>query len=101
MGATCKAYGGCDFILNNGDSFYDLGITQGVTDPQWNNTFVSVFNAAGIPAGTPVLSTLGNHDYKCDRCVILYSTFEVVLLTPARFVICRVLYPPPRCELQC
>ena len=58
MGAACAAYGGCDFLLNLGDSFYDLGIAS-VNDPQWANGYLNVFAAAGIPNNTPILSTLG------------------------------------------
>ena len=77
-----------DFILNLGDSFYDLGLQAraarracaaarrqparkraarahteraqaGVNDPQWTYAYNNVFNAAGIPNNTPILSTLG------------------------------------------
>ena len=62
IGAACQAYGGCDFLMNTGDSFYDLGITGGVTDPQWLNSYLNVYTHPAL-ASTPILSTLGNHDY--------------------------------------
>ena len=62
IGAACLAYGGCDFLMNTGDSFYDLGITGGVTDPQWANAYLNVYTHPAL-ASTPILSTLGNHDY--------------------------------------
>ena len=62
IGAACSAYGGCDFLMNTGDSFYDLGLTGGVTDQQWATAYQSVYTHPAL-ASTPILSTLGNHDY--------------------------------------
>ena len=45
-----------------GDNFYDLGITGGVTDPQWA-AFQNVYTKALFGNTTPFLGTLGNHDY--------------------------------------
>lgn len=38
MASVCTNAGGCDFILNTGDNFYDLGITL-QNDPQWVSAF--------------------------------------------------------------
>ena len=39
MASTCTSSGGCDFVINTGDNFYDLGITGGTADPQWGTAF--------------------------------------------------------------
>ena len=62
MAAACTAAGSCDFIINTGDNFYDLGIVNGTTDVQWTNAFQNVYTKA-LFGNTPFLSTLGNHDY--------------------------------------
>ena len=62
MGATCQQYGGCDFLMNTGDNFYDLGITGGIADPQWQTGYLNVYTHPGL-TGVPILGTLGNHDY--------------------------------------
>jgi len=53
MAAACTAAGGCDFIMNTGDNFYDLGITGGATDPQWS-AYTNVYTTALFP-NTPFL----------------------------------------------
>ena len=62
MGMMCQAYGGCDFIINTGDNFYDLGIIGGLSDPQWTNSYLNVYTHPGLK-NVPILGTLGNHDY--------------------------------------
>jgi hypothetical protein len=53
MAAACTTAGGCDFVMNTGDNFYDLGITGGVTDAQWS-AFTNVYTTALFP-NTPFL----------------------------------------------
>ena len=62
MASVCAAAGGCDFLVNTGDNFYDLGITGGVNDTQWG-AFQNVYTKALFGNNTPFLGTLGNHDY--------------------------------------
>ena len=62
MAAACTAAGGCDFLINTGDNFYDLGILNGTSDQQWTLAFQNVYTKAMF-GNAPFLSTLGNHDY--------------------------------------
>ena len=42
MASICTTAGGCDFIINTGDNFYDLGLVNGTADVQWTGAFQNV-----------------------------------------------------------
>ena len=49
LGVKCQQLS-CKFVLNGGDSFYNLGIDakKGIYDPQWNTSFKYVYNASSL-----------------------------------------------------
>ncbi len=59
LSAFC-ALEACDFGLLLGDNFYDIGVAS-VTDPQWEDKFVNVYDAASLQL--PFYAVLGNHDH--------------------------------------
>lgn len=88
MASICTAAGGCDFIINTGDNFYDLGLVNGTTDPQWTFAFQNVYTKA-LFGNTPFLSTLGNHDYSilnptAAASQVAYSTVDPRWVMPTR-----------------
>lgn len=48
------------FVISTGDNFYHGGVDS-VGDPQWRETFESVYSAPSLQ--TPWYAVLGNHDY--------------------------------------
>ena len=56
MAELC-AIKGCDFALETGDNFYEVGVSS-VTDPQWQSAFEIPYKDLNIP----IYVTLGNHD---------------------------------------
>lgn len=56
MAQLC-AIKGCDFALETGDNFYEVGVTS-ITDAQWQTAFEVPYKDLNIP----VYAALGNHD---------------------------------------
>eukprot|EP00923_Selenidium_pygospionis_P041789 GHVN01072595.1.p2 GENE.GHVN01072595.1~~GHVN01072595.1.p2 ORF type:complete len:465 (-),score=36.87 GHVN01072595.1:3752-5146(-) len=48
-------------IIALGDNFYEAGVTDATTDPQWNTSFEEVFTQAVTQV--PWLAIMGNHDW--------------------------------------
>jgi hypothetical protein len=60
MAQLC-ALKGCDFALETGDNFYNVGVDS-TTDPQWQTAFEVPYKDLNIP----IYATLGNHDNSQD-----------------------------------
>ncbi|MES2685117.1 MAG: metallophosphoesterase [Pseudomonadota bacterium] len=56
MAQLCKLKG-CDFGIETGDNFYEVGVTS-VTDTQWQTAFELPYKDLNIP----IYPALGNHD---------------------------------------
>ncbi len=56
MAQLC-ALKGCDFALETGDNFYEIGVSS-ITDPQWQSAFELPYKDLNIP----IYAALGNHD---------------------------------------
>ena len=122
MASVCSAAGSCDFIINTGDNFYDLGrarracthmiralsltlcecpsvlgIVNGTTDVQWTNAFQNVYTTA-LFNNTPFLGTLGNHDYSIlsPNCACR-SSCTAFAASPAWLTVAKPLLPLASC----
>ena len=60
MAQLCKLKG-CDFALEIGDNFYNVGVDN-VADPQWQTAFEVPYKDLNLP----IYATLGNHDNSQD-----------------------------------
>ena len=58
MGAKCKELK-CAFVLNTGDSFYNLGIdaAKGIYDPQWKSSFKDIYNHSSLQVTSEALES--------------------------------------------
>lgn len=60
MAQLCKLKG-CDFALETGDNFYNVGVDN-LADPQWQTAFEVPYKDLNLP----IYATLGNHDNSQD-----------------------------------
>jgi len=89
MDNVCGLFGGCQFVLNTGDNFYDCGVSAGDTSryvTDWQSIYQEVTFTPNI-YNLPWYQTFGNHDIVNDGSVdtqISYSKLSSNWVMPSR-----------------